>query len=349
VCLELLLVVYLQFCHRSIMCSTAKCLVALLPVLCAPPLVASLSIVSQEFEAAETEDQNFLAMQWRDLESDMLKLQKNFAMEEAHSSGFLQLRATPVAKAAEVKVEPKGKPEVATVNAEPSSKKPKVQQSGKLEPGNTKKHEGKSAAKVGTSDTSKPVPMADRLAQAEAMTKGLVGKAMLAPMEGMLEGMYDDQKKRIGELNKREQKSKERFAKQQAEFDQRIKDIQTRHNNHKLSDEFFKNETRDYTRQFKYWQGVRERNHRQFHNALKITHGMMQREKDMISQYKAAMSMKMPEDKKKATAAAPVEAPEVVFVQKRKAAAAFIQEALIEVRRNLAETLSTEHDSRSSK
>merc|ERR1719213_862794 len=126
------------------------------------------------------------------------------------------------------------------------------------------------------------------------MMKGLTGKAMLAPMEAMLESMYEDQKKRIGDLNKREQKSKERFAKQQSDFDAKIKDIKMRHDKHRLSDEFFKNETRDYTRQFKYWQGVRERNHRQFHNALKITHGMMQREKDMISKYEAAMSMKMP-------------------------------------------------------
>merc|ERR1719160_774889 len=139
-----------------------------------------------------------------------------------------------------------------------------------------------------------PSPEANRLTQAENMMKGLEGKAMLAPMLGMLKSMYDDQKKRIGEINKREQKSKERFGKQQADFNARIADIKARHDKHKLSDEFFKNETRDYTRQFKYWEGVRERNHRQFHNALKITHGMMQREKDMIAKYEAAMSMKMP-------------------------------------------------------
>merc|ERR1719298_18898 len=148
---------------------------------------------------------------------------------------------------------------------------------------------------------------------------------MLAPMLGMLKSMYDDQKKRIGDLNKREQKSKERFAKQQSDFNAKIKEIKLRHDSHKLSDEFFKNETRDYTRQFKYWEGVRSRNHRQFHNALKITHGMMQNEKNMISKYEAAMSMKMPGEEKKAKTAAPAkpeEAPEVVFVQQRKAAAA---------------------------
>merc|ERR1719420_1456760 len=113
-------------------------------------------------------------------------------------------------------------------------------------------------------------------------------------MLGMLNEMYGDQKKRIGDINKREQQSKERFAKQQKEFNDKIKEIKLRHDKHKLNDEFFKNETRDYTRQFKYWEGVRSRNHRQFHNALKITHGMMQREKDMIAKYKAAMSMNVP-------------------------------------------------------
>jgi len=298
-----------------------------LSALCAPSRVISLSFNAEEMEAAETEDRNFLAAQWRTLESEMMTLQKNFAMDEAHSSGFLQVRANPVTKAE---------------TAEEKSKKKADAKAGKLEPKDLSKSKATSEQRKLAVNTEPPKASAaatDRLAAAESMVKGLTGKAMLVPMLGMLKSMYDDQKKRIGDLNKREQKSKDRFAKQQSDFDAKIKDIKTRHDKHKLSDEFFKNETRDYTRQFKYWQGVRERNHRQFHNALKITHGMMQREKDMISKYEAAMTMKMPEDTKKP--AAPVEAPEVVFVQQRKAAAAFIQEALVEVRRNLAETLNT--------
>lgn len=306
------------------------CRLALLSVLCAPSLVVSLSFNGKEMEAAETEDKNFLATQWRALESEMMMLQKNLATEEAPSSGFLQVHANPVAKAETTKEKPKKKADANAGKMEPKDlSKPKAASEQK-----------KLAAKTEQSKASAAPPAMDRLAQTQAMMKGLEGQAMLAPMLGMLKSMYDDQKKRIGDLNKREQKSKERFAKQQSDFDAKIKDIKMRHDKHKLSDEFFKNETRDYTRQFKYWQGVRERNHRQFHNALKITHGMMQREKDMISKYEAAMSMKMPaKDTKKP--AAPVEAPEVVFVQQQKAAAAFIQEALVEVRRNLAETLDT--------
>jgi len=260
-----------------------------------------------------------LATQWRALESDMQTLKKSFGAEEVHATGFLQLRTSPVAKADEKpKAEPKAKSNASAAKLSAKSVNATNQQ----------------AAKPSLSE-----PATDRLAAAQSMMKGLTGKAMLAPMLGMLNSMYDDQKKRIGDLNKREQKSKDRFAKQQSEFDARIKDITTRHANHKLSDEFFKNETHDYTRQFKYWQGVRERNHRQFHNALKITHGMMQREKDMISKYEAAMTMKTAEDTKKKAPAAPVEAPDVVFVQQRKATAAFIQENESEVRRSLAEAL----------
>merc|ERR1719213_1218433 len=110
----------------------------------------------------------------------------------------------------------------------------------------------------------------------------------------MPKGLYDDQKKRIGDINKREEVSKQRFAKEQAEFNKRLKTIKERYEHHKLSEEFYKNETRDYTKQFKHWEGVRSRNHRQFHNSLKITHGMMQKEKDMITQYEKAIAMKDP-------------------------------------------------------
>lgn len=292
-------------------------LLALLSVTCAGARMGtSLSFETQEFEAAEIADQNFLAMQWRALESDMLRLQQHLTTE-THSQGFLQIHTSPVAHATNQ-----------STNLE-LKEKPKAEK--RIEP----KH---ASAKIAPSNPSEP--KLDRLAAAESMMKGLTGKAMLAPMLGMLKSMYDDEKKRIGELNKKEAESKERFAKQQAEFDAKTKSIKERHDAHKLNDEFFKNETVDANRAFKYWEGVRSRNHRQFHNALKITHGMMQNMKGMISKYEAAMSMKT-EDKKKA--AAPVEAPEVVLLQQREAVATFIKQQLPEVRKNLAEILRAEH------
>jgi len=276
----------------------------------------SLSFATREFEAAEIADQNFLAMQWRALESDMLRLQEHLN-PVTHSSGFLQLHSSPVAH---------DKNQSANLELK---EKPKAEK--KIEP-------KKASAKIAPSNPSEP--KLDRLAAAEGMMKGLTGKAMLAPMLGMLKSMYDDEKKRIGELNKKEAESKERFAKQQADFNAKTKSIKDRHDAHKLNDEFFKNETIDANRAFKYWEGVRSRNHRQFHNALKITHGMMQRMKEMITKYEAAMTVKT-EDKK--TAAVPVEAPEVVLVQQREAVATFIQQQLPVVRKNLAEILDTDH------
>merc|ERR1719235_1016268 len=63
---------------------------------------------------------------------------------------------------------------------------------------------------------------------------------------------------------------------------------------HKLSSEFAANQTRDYTHQFKYWEGVRDRAHKQFHNSLKITHGLMAKEKDTIKKYEEALATKDP-------------------------------------------------------
>eukprot|EP00746_Dinoflagellata_sp_MGD_P164461 gnl/MRDRNA2_/MRDRNA2_93094_c0_seq1.p1 gnl/MRDRNA2_/MRDRNA2_93094_c0~~gnl/MRDRNA2_/MRDRNA2_93094_c0_seq1.p1 ORF type:complete len:302 (+),score=97.27 gnl/MRDRNA2_/MRDRNA2_93094_c0_seq1:79-984(+) len=296
------------------MFSSAMSLLALLSVNCASCMAVSLTLETQDFKAAEVADQNFLAMQWRALESDMLRLQQHL-ISETHSRGFLQLHTSPVAHA---------KNQSANLELK---EKPKAEK--KMEP-------KKASGKIVPSNPAEP--KLDRLAAAEGMMKGLTGKAMLAPMLGMLKSMYDDEKKRIGELNKKEAESKERFAKQQAEFNAKTKSIKDRHDAHKLNDEFFHNETVDANRAFKYWEGVRSRNHRQFHNALKITHGMMQRMKEMISKYEAAMTMKT-EDKKPA---APVEAPEVVLLQQREAVATFIKQQLPVVRQNLAEILETD-------
>merc|ERR1719160_1919489 len=115
----------------------------------------------------------------------------------------------------------------------------------------------------------------------------------------MLKGLYEDQKKRNGDLNKKEEQSKKRYADQKAAFDKRIQSIKDNVAHHKFSAEFGANQTRDYTQQFKYWEGVRERDHKQFHNALKITHGLMAKEKDTIKQYeKAIASTKDSEDEK---------------------------------------------------
>lgn len=193
----------------------------------------------------------------------------------------------------------------------------------------------------------------DRLASVQGIMKGKMGKAMLKPMLAMLKGLYQDQKQRIGDLNKKEEESKKRFAAQKAQFDKRIQKIQDEVKQHKFSAEFGANQTRDYTHQFKYWEGVRQRDHKQFHNALKITHGLMSKEKDTIHQYEVALASgkgkdseddahdkfvngimktmaahKNEEDKKEK--ASSTEMPEVVLFQ-------FCQDSLTEVRSALQE------------
>jgi len=168
----------------------------------------------------------------------------------------------------------------------------------------------------------------------KGQVKGLMGKAALAPMLSMLKGMYADQKKRIGTLNKQEKESKARFDKQQKEYQERVKYLEDKAKAHKLDAEFVKNGTAEYKRQFTYWQHVRERNHRQYHNTLKITHGMMEREKNMISQYEKALAMPDPAasaSKAPAKAAKPEEAPEVVLEQQRVEFKKFCRDSLVEI------------------
>lgn len=170
----------------------------------------------------------------------------------------------------------------------------------------------------------------------KGQVKGLMGKAALAPMLSMLKSMYADQKKKIGSLNKQEKESKVRFDKQQKEYQERVKYLEDKGEakGGKLDAEFVKNGTAEYKRQFTYWQHVRERNHRQYHNTLKITHGMMEREKNMISQYEKALAIPDPAasaSKAPAKAAKPEEAPEVVLEQQRVEFKKFCREALVEI------------------
>ena len=59
----------------------------------------------------------------------------------------------------------------------------------------------------------------------------------------MLKGMYEDQKRRIADLNQREEKNKKTFEKQKAEHDERMKRIEDLHAQHKVSEEFTRNST----------------------------------------------------------------------------------------------------------
>jgi len=91
-------------------------------------------------------------------------------------------------------------------------------------------------------------------------------------------------------LSSREERSKIYFAEKELRHNQRIAEIDARFKDHRLSEEFHANETRDETRMWSYWQGVREREHHQFLTFLKIKHGMMRKLKEMIDVYETIVS-----------------------------------------------------------
>jgi len=159
--------------------------------------------------------------------------------------------------------------------------------------------------------------------------------ADLAPALAMLKGMYDDGKARISSLNAREKQSKQRFAAKEADHKAKLEKIEFKCNHTRLSAEFCRNETRDENRFFKYWTGVRERQHRQFHTSLKIQHGMMQKVKGMMDMYNKAMHGTAAQKQQVKQELAHVTGggmPEVVLFQTmRHEVAAFCNEALEEV------------------
>lgn len=162
--------------------------------------------------------------------------------------------------------------------------------------------------------------------------------AELAPMAAMLDGLYEDSKKRIVELNQREDKSKHLFAARQEAHDERLAAIRAEFQKHHASAALQANDSaleahlEDENDFFmKYWTRVRERNHRQFHTFLKIQHGLMQKLKSMGDMYRQAEAGKAPEQ----------QAVEVAFLQgyraRRTEALAFTRSALAEVAAGRAE------------
>jgi hypothetical protein len=153
--------------------------------------------------------------------------------------------------------------------------------------------------------------------------------ADLVPALGMLKALYEQGKERIGQLNAREKSLKSNFAEKEAQHKAKLERIESRFRNHTLSAEFRTNETRDENRIWNYWEKCRERQHHQYHTALKIQHGTLEREKKMIDMYEKTMAGKTEEAKKELAKVAP---PEIVFLQTRRAVVQFCGESLTELR-----------------
>eukprot|EP00933_Yihiella_yeosuensis_P050802 TRINITY_DN48601_c0_g1_i1.p1 TRINITY_DN48601_c0_g1~~TRINITY_DN48601_c0_g1_i1.p1 ORF type:complete len:270 (-),score=98.17 TRINITY_DN48601_c0_g1_i1:227-1036(-) len=116
------------------------------------------------------------------------------------------------------------------------------------------------------------------------------GTAQMAMSMQMLEGLYSSGKERIASLNANEKKSKAFFEAKQAEQDKRMKGVAENFKSGKLSEANRDDETKEYNRMFKYWQHVRERQHKQYVGALKIQHGTMKKSQQLLDLYKKALS-----------------------------------------------------------
>merc|ERR1719158_1721574 len=115
-----------------------------------------------------------------------------------------------------------------------------------------------------------------------------MSQAMLSPMMGMLKSYVHEQKARIGELNKMEEADKKKFADRKAEHERRLKRLENRHQ-HGMATKTYEKAVWAENHNFKKVAvAARERHKRSFHNTLKMIHGMMAKEKTMISAYKEA-------------------------------------------------------------
>eukprot|EP00747_Dinoflagellata_sp_TGD_P186485 gnl/TRDRNA2_/TRDRNA2_43519_c0_seq1.p1 gnl/TRDRNA2_/TRDRNA2_43519_c0~~gnl/TRDRNA2_/TRDRNA2_43519_c0_seq1.p1 ORF type:complete len:305 (+),score=102.40 gnl/TRDRNA2_/TRDRNA2_43519_c0_seq1:68-982(+) len=216
--------------------------------------------VAYERQLAEQDDERFLAAQWGALEGELQLLSRALNDMDASSREIssLQIGAAP-------KKENRTKKAAAPVKA--------VNQ--------TKAEAAKSVAD-------------GIMAKLRGSDKSIASQVALAPMLEMLKGLYEDQKKRITELNKREEANKKRYEKQEADYKKSIAQIEKRFKDHKISEGFYHNETHDAEHAFDYWKHCRERNHRQFHTSLKLTHATMEKEKMMMKAYEEALKTPKP-------------------------------------------------------
>lgn len=190
----------------------------------------------------------------------------------------------------------------------------------------------------GRADNKTSIPQTHTKQKMLATTDSAVvmGNAMLSPMMGMLKGYVQEQKSRIGELNKMEEADKKKFARRKAEHEKRLKRLEDRHQ-HGMEKKAYEKALWQENHNFKKVAvAARERHKRSFHNTLKMIHGMMAKEKTMISAYKEAIPAE-PESKehKKKPAKLSENEPEVVLVQDRAAVSLFCSEALTKIQEEL--------------
>jgi len=142
----------------------------------------------------------------------------------------------------------------------------------------------------------------DATTAVKEMAKLKPGMPGMAPMLGLLTGMYDSWKEKIGDANKKE-------TEQKAAYDKTVKELEAKKAMYKDS----KDATDTYDRIEKYWTRQRSIAHRQYHTALKIMHSGMQKFKAVSSAMSNAVAGKKPTAKDLQTVGMAM--PDVVLLQ----------------------------------
>lgn len=104
---------------------------------------------------------------------------------------------------------------------------------------------------------------------------------------GVLQGLYDEGKKKIAELNQHERLSKQTFATHEQEHADRLTALKALNHSH-AGAAVRERENSEASFLFNYWSRVRKRSRKQYRNMLRIEHGTMQMEKNLIDQYQKA-------------------------------------------------------------
>jgi len=293
--------------------------------------LAAATAVKAEWAAcakADSEDRRFWAAEWASLEAMLRQLQEA-ATGAPHSQSLLLVQQANAsgsnAKSAVSVVQGTG--------AKVNGTNVKVNSTSAKANGTAAMRSSTGSQPNGTSKARRTSPLAGL-----KLNLNPKSKADLMPALGMLKSLYEDGKQRIAQLNAREKKSKADFEEKETRHKARIAQIEARVKNHTLSEEFSKNETFDENRLFKYWQGVRERQHRQFHTSLKLQHGTLNKVKNMIEVYEKTLSGKADKAEIKKDLANVGVAPVVVLLQKAwREQLPFLTGALEEVRKARAE------------
>merc|ERR1719158_2282869 len=145
----------------------------------------------------------------------------------------------------------------------------------------------------------------------------------------MLKGVYEQAREHISELNKKEKRSKEKLEEYQKTHDARMLELKQKLQRGDISQGMYNNITRMESRTFNYFPACRKREHRQYHNMLKIQHASMEKTKMMIDMYeKTIKGQAVPEVRKK-LGRLMGELPDVVLAQFAESVSRFCAESLV--------------------